>query len=75
MNKSESFGHHSFFTGQYTQLKIICKTYTKFLTIKRSDFLDLLDEFPEDYEKFCFIKDTILDCKDYAILGIKCKVK
>lgn len=33
-----------------------------------------MDEFPEDYEKFCFIKDTILDCKDYAILGIKCKV-
>jgi hypothetical protein len=29
------------------------------LSIKRSDFLNLLKEFPSDYEMFCYIKDLL----------------
>jgi hypothetical protein len=43
------------------------------LIIKRQEFVNLLKEdFPEDYEKFCFIRDVLLYSKDQALIGKKC---
>jgi len=33
--------------------------FTKLLYIRRNEFLELLKEFPEDYETFCMIRDML----------------
>ncbi|KAL4473958.1 hypothetical protein ABPG72_000320 [Tetrahymena utriculariae] len=47
LSKGKSFGIVGFFTG-------FPESYTV-----RQDFLEVLKEFSNDYEKFCFIKDNI----------------
>jgi CRP-like cAMP-binding protein len=59
LRKGESLGLYSFFTGFSENMKIRTKEFCKMLSIKRSDFLNLLQEFPSDYEMFCYIKDLL----------------
>ena len=49
---------------------IRCSDFCSLLKINRNDFLNLLKEYPEDYEKFCKIKDSI---GMYSNLGEICK--
>ncbi len=40
-------------------MNVRCREFTRLLGIKRSDFLDIIMNYPDDYEKFCEIKDSI----------------
>jgi hypothetical protein len=42
------------------------------LSIKREKFINLLKEFPDDYEKFIMIKDKILLENELDFLDVKC---
>jgi len=34
--------------------------FTTLLKVKRSDFLSLLKDYPDDYEVFCMIRDQVM---------------
>ena len=70
--KKQSFGYHAFFTAQQQQLQIRTLSFTRFLTIRREDFVELLNEFPEDNETFCYIRDIVAHTQDYGKLGESC---
>ena len=46
--------------------------FSKLLVIKRNDFIELLNEYPSQLEKFNEIKDNILLESNYEKIGIKC---
>ena len=33
--------------------------------MSRKDFIELLEEFPDDYEKFCYIKEKLIYSNEY----------
>ncbi|EGR33071.1 hypothetical protein IMG5_062490 [Ichthyophthirius multifiliis] len=72
LTSGDNFGELGFFTGLGRNFTIITQSFCSLLTIKRADFIQLLQEFPEDYEKFCYIRDMILYQNDYQKLGLKC---
>jgi hypothetical protein len=72
LRKGESIGLYSFFTGFNENMKIRTKEFCKMLSIKRSDFIKLLQEFPADYEMFCYIKDLLQYQSDFTKLGTAC---
>lgn len=42
------------------------------MIIERKAFLALLEDFPEDYEAFCFIKDQLIYSSSLNLLGQHC---
>ena len=46
--------------------------YSTLLRIKFEDFLEILSYFPEDYHKYCYIRDKINLYNNYNDLVIKC---
>ncbi|KAL4505998.1 hypothetical protein ABPG72_013759 [Tetrahymena utriculariae] len=73
LNKGESFGSHSFFTGLPRINSVRSCEFTTILKIRREDFLQLLSYYQEDYENFCFIRDQINFLNDYSKIGQICK--
>lgn len=40
--------------------------------VKREDFLNLLRDHQEDYEKFCFLKDSLTLYKNFGSINEQC---
>ncbi|EGR34467.1 hypothetical protein IMG5_010550 [Ichthyophthirius multifiliis] len=59
LKQGDSFGENNFFTQINRSYCIRSFEFTKLLYIKRDDFLDLIKDFPDDYEMFCMIKEYI----------------
>ena len=57
VESGQSFGEFTFFTGKTRNFCVRSNTFTTLLFVKRQDFIDLVRQYPDDYEKFCFIKD------------------
>ncbi|EWS74108.1 cation channel family protein (macronuclear) [Tetrahymena thermophila SB210] len=72
LSVGQSFGEISFFTGKPRCMSIKSLEFTTLLYIKRVDFLQIVKYFPEDYERFCFIKDNIDLYRQYSKLNIQC---
>ncbi|KAL4434894.1 hypothetical protein ABPG74_021233 [Tetrahymena malaccensis] len=72
LKAGDCFGQVGFFTGLTRTLSVKSLDFTTLIYIKRSEFIDLLKEYPEDYEQFCYIKDKILNESDYRMIGMKC---
>ncbi|KAL4446143.1 hypothetical protein ABPG74_021682 [Tetrahymena malaccensis] len=53
-------GYEDFFTGQPKNCNAKCKDFVNIIYITRKDFLEVIQSFPKDNEKFCMIKDKIL---------------
>ncbi|KAL4502287.1 hypothetical protein ABPG72_011874 [Tetrahymena utriculariae] len=72
LQKGQSFGEISFFTGKPRKFTIRSLQFSTILSIKRTDFIQLLQEFPDDYEKFCMIRDQINIYQEYRTIGFSC---
>ncbi|KAL4466998.1 hypothetical protein ABPG74_010595 [Tetrahymena malaccensis] len=72
LSVGQSFGEISFFSGKPRSMSIKSLEFTTLLYIKRIDFLQSIKNFPEDYERFCFIKDNINFYSDYSHLNLEC---
>ncbi|KAL4489395.1 hypothetical protein ABPG72_002691 [Tetrahymena utriculariae] len=59
LNKGDTFGFFSFFTGQPRQLSIKSAGFTSLLYIERSPFIKLIKQYQQDYEIFCTICDNL----------------
>ncbi|KRX07894.1 Cyclic nucleotide-binding protein [Pseudocohnilembus persalinus] len=72
LKKGDHFGTISFFTGQPQQFSIRSIQFSSLLMIKRQDFIKLIQEYQEDYQKFCFIRDLITINSDFRKIHQKC---
>ncbi|KAL4460564.1 hypothetical protein ABPG73_010485 [Tetrahymena malaccensis] len=72
LGKGKSFGMVGFFTGFSECFTVRSKEFCKLLFIKREDFLEILKEFSNDYEKFCYIKDNINLYDNLDLIQKKC---
>ncbi|KRX04859.1 Cyclic nucleotide-binding protein [Pseudocohnilembus persalinus] len=70
--KSGYFGFYSFFTGLNEKYKVRTLDFTKLLVIKKNDFVELIKNYNDDYEKFCYIRDQLILNEDSSQIGQKC---
>ncbi|KAL4507368.1 hypothetical protein ABPG73_012056 [Tetrahymena malaccensis] len=61
LTKGQSFGEYGFFTGMGNDYMAQSQNFTTVMKIKRSKFLEILQGHPQEYERFCEIKDKILN--------------
>ncbi|CAD8106809.1 unnamed protein product [Paramecium sonneborni] len=69
--QDECFGEVAFFTGNARTATAISKGFTKAFKIKRENFLAILQSFPNDYEKFCDVRDRLV-YNEYSTLQLNC---
>lgn len=72
LNKGDIFGEISFFSDQERRSCARSIDFTTVYIIKRDEFLNLLEKYPRDYQKFCEIKDNINLYSDFNDLYMKC---
>ncbi|KAL4484469.1 hypothetical protein ABPG74_019646 [Tetrahymena malaccensis] len=73
LNKGDSFGEKSFFTGQKNSLTFRSKSYSKLLKIKREDFINILQGDQEQYEIFCSMNDRLTFSTNQCCLQLQCQ--
>ncbi|KRX10360.1 Cyclic nucleotide-binding protein [Pseudocohnilembus persalinus] len=73
ISRGDYFNHYQFFTGLNQQQKIKSSDFTKVFAIKRTEFLQLLKQFPEDQENFNYIKEQIIYNNEFGRIGGKCE--
>ncbi|KRX04286.1 Cyclic nucleotide-binding protein [Pseudocohnilembus persalinus] len=62
-NEGTMFGEVEFFTGQPREWGIRAVQPSSILSIKRSRFIEILQKNEQDKERFCFIKDKLIQNK------------
>jgi hyperpolarization activated cyclic nucleotide-gated potassium channel 2 len=72
LSKDQLFGELAFFTGMSRIASARSNTFSELYTLNREEFLGILDQFPEDKEKYCMTKDKINLYGDYSDLNIHC---
>lgn len=72
LKKGDSFGEIAFFSNAARSTCARSSDFTTLCMIKQKDFLHLLKKFPEDYYKYCEIKDQINLYDDYKSIFLKC---
>ena len=68
----ENFGEVEFFTGKTRMASAKSKDFTTLFSINRDEFIQILKNNPEDFDKFCMIKDQIELYNNYNSLKIRC---
>ena len=66
------FGEKSFFTGNHRKVKARSKDFTTLFSINRNDFIKILEKNPDDYDKFCMIRDHVLLYNNCAPMKLRC---
>ncbi|KAL4503286.1 hypothetical protein ABPG72_000892 [Tetrahymena utriculariae] len=72
LQSGQSFGHYSFFTGQPRMVNVRTQGFVTLLSINRNSFINLLQEYQEDYEQFCEIREEVLYQAMYNKIGLSC---
>ncbi|KAL4505166.1 hypothetical protein ABPG72_016233 [Tetrahymena utriculariae] len=67
------FGAYSFFTNQDRKEMARSLGFSKLLMIRRSDFLQLISDMPQEIEKFNNIKDAIIFENNHGFLEVRCQ--
>lgn len=75
LKPGDFFGEVCFFTGSPRLASARSMDFTTLFSIKRSDFENILrsnDNFTDDYDKFCMIRDQISLYQNYNSLRTRC---
>ncbi|CAK62551.1 unnamed protein product (macronuclear) [Paramecium tetraurelia] len=72
LQKGEYFGFLGFITGSTRTATIISKGFCQLYKIQRRHFVNLLEQFPDDKEKFYMIKDKVQFQQDLSMLDVRC---
>ncbi|KRX09492.1 Cyclic nucleotide-binding protein [Pseudocohnilembus persalinus] len=72
IQKGESVGAFEFFTAAANRYSVRSRGYGAILQIKRSDFVNLIKDYPEDYEKFIYLQDSVIYSQNYLGIANKC---
>ncbi|CAD8132956.1 unnamed protein product [Paramecium pentaurelia] len=66
LNRGEKFGEYSFFTGLYPKYSAKCMSDAILYKIQREKFLQIIQYYQKDFQRFHNIKDQILLNSDYS---------
>lgn len=66
------FGEIGFFSGKKRVLSAKSKDFTTLFSVNRGEFVKVLQENSDDFEKFCMIQDQILLYENYYPLKLRC---
>ncbi|CAD8141477.1 unnamed protein product [Paramecium pentaurelia] len=58
LTEGQTFGEFSFISGIPSYISLNSEGLTTVLKLRRSDFLEIIKNFPQDNEIFCFYKDN-----------------
>ncbi|CAD8202087.1 unnamed protein product [Paramecium octaurelia] len=72
LKEGESFGFVSFITGNPSVEKYKTIGFTKLLIITRKDFLDVIKDYPEDYEIFYSFYEDLTFNPESELLTMEC---
>ncbi|CAD8166336.1 unnamed protein product [Paramecium pentaurelia] len=72
LNKFQTFGEVSFFTGLPRTSSVICQGPVEVYKITRNDFLNVIKNNRSDFEIASFLKDQIIFGNQYDQIGLKC---
>ena len=72
LKPGECFGELGFFTGQSREASARSQEFISVFMIKRSDFIEIIKENDDDYQKFCMIKDQIMLYGNCQSLRLRC---
>ena len=72
LDKGRYFGEISFFNGMKRTADVRASDFCAIFFIARDSFLELLEDYPRDREKFCHIKDKMLFENNYQDIGLAC---
>ena len=74
LKEKEMIGEYSFMTGFRQIYSAKASKYTKVYKISHQNFIEVLNKFPNDYEKYCEIKDQIILYKNYEKYNMRCLI-
>ncbi|KAL4455201.1 hypothetical protein ABPG73_015478 [Tetrahymena malaccensis] len=72
IQEGQLFGVTQFYTGLPRELNIRAIGFVSLLKISRDEFINLLEQFPEDKEAFCHIRDSLIFYQDGYKSSSKC---
>ncbi|CAD8122559.1 unnamed protein product [Paramecium sonneborni] len=72
LKEGESFGFVSFITGTPSIEKYKTIGFTKLLIIKRKDFLEVIKDYPDDYEVFYSFFEELTFNSETELLTLEC---
>ena len=68
------FNEIPFLTNVPTNYSAQSLTHSSLFYINKQDFLDLFRDFPQDYERFCYIRDRISLYDEVEVLNLECEL-
>ncbi|EGR27772.1 hypothetical protein IMG5_189460, partial [Ichthyophthirius multifiliis] len=72
LQKSQSFGELEFFGNQDKIFNAKSIGQTQILEISKTNFINIIKNYPEDYQKYCLIKDKIQFQQNIDMFKSKC---
>lgn len=72
LTTGDCFGELGFFSGQPRESSARSLEFISVFMIKRSDFLEIIKENEDDYQKFCMIRDQIMLYGNSQSLRLRC---
>ena len=72
LGPGECFGELGFFTGQPREASARSLEFISVFMIKRHDFMEIIRENDDDYQKFCMIRDQIMLYNNCQSLRLRC---
>ena len=72
LKEGDILGEVSFFSKQARTASAKSKDFTTLFTINLNDFLRITQKLPFDFEKYCEIKDSILNYNSYKDIYTRC---
>ncbi|KAL4492465.1 hypothetical protein ABPG72_005600 [Tetrahymena utriculariae] len=61
-----------FASRKIPHISVSCKSVTQVASISYSDFVEIIKQHAQDYEKFCFLKDQYLNDRRYEYPCLSC---
>ncbi|KAL4505473.1 hypothetical protein ABPG72_002535 [Tetrahymena utriculariae] len=72
LKKKDVFGFEGFLYNSQNPYNAKCGGYSVITYIEREELINILQQFPQDYEKYCFMKDEIVLSGKYKLISKKC---
>ncbi|CAD8093468.1 unnamed protein product [Paramecium primaurelia] len=72
VNKQQALGIDNFIVGTLTTEIFKSIGLSKLLILQRNDFINVISQFPEDFETFCKLKDDIIFNQDLQLFEYNC---
>ena len=72
LSEGDIFGELAFFTGRNSDMGSISLNVVSLVCLNFDDFMEIIRDFPQDYQKFCMLRDNILIYNSTRGLEVQC---